>query len=69
MSYKVSQGVTTLVTGNGGIGIAPLNDVSPVSRHLLGGENQQRFEICAAYLQALRETPSAVRCRTASRST
>ncbi|MGV3494392.1 MAG: N-acyl-D-amino-acid deacylase family protein, partial [Ramlibacter sp.] len=62
MSFKVSQGVTTVVTGNCGISAAPLRaDMDlPMPLNLLDAPGAQRFTTFAAYLEALRRTPSAV---------
>ena len=62
MSYKVSQGVTTVITGNCGISIAPLSKEcpTPAPLNLLGGENQELFATFASYLDALRKRPAAV---------
>ncbi len=62
LPFKVSQGVTTVITGNCGISAAPLRaDMDlPMPLSLLGIPAQERFTSFAAYLQALRKTPSAV---------
>lgn len=62
MSFKVSQGVTTVIAGNCGISAAPLRaDLDlPMPLSLLGVGPEGRFASFAAYLDALRRTPSAV---------
>jgi N-acyl-D-amino-acid deacylase len=67
MAPKLSQGVTTVVTGNCGVSLAPLgnrtavpplNLVAADARDLPG----QRFESFAAYLAALEAQPPAINC-------
>lgn len=62
MHCKVSQGVTTVVTGNCGISVAPLRaDMElPMPLALLEAPAQGRFTSFAAYLAALRASPSSV---------
>ena len=62
MTFKVSQGVTTVVTGNCGISAAPLRDGMdlPMPLNLIDAPAQGRFQSFAAYLAALRDTPSSV---------
>lgn len=62
MTYKISQGVTTVVTGNCGISIAPLLESSPLPAplDLLDDTSGRRFPTFRAYLDALRELPSSV---------
>ena len=60
MTPKVSQGVTSVVTGNCGISLAPLvrQDV-PQPLDLLGPAELFRFASFAQWIEALRETPAA----------
>ncbi len=62
MDFKVSQGVTTVVTGNCGISPAPLEadtpTPAPISLAVQGAH--RRFATFAAYLQALRAAPAAL---------
>lgn len=62
MSFKVSQGVTTVVTGNCGISIAPIRAGAPMPAplNLLDAGTQPPFESLRAYLDALRASPAAV---------
>jgi N-acyl-D-amino-acid deacylase len=62
MSFKVSQGVTTVVAGNCGISAAPLREgmALPMPLSLLDAPGAPRFTRFADYLSALRRTPSAV---------
>ena len=62
MPFKVSQGVTTVVAGNCGISAAPLRiDMDlPMPLSLLESPAEGRFTSFAAYLDALRATPSSV---------
>jgi N-acyl-D-amino-acid deacylase len=62
MPFKVSQGVTTVVTGNCGISAAPLRaDMDlPMPLNLIDAPAEGRFTTFAAYLDALRSTPSSV---------
>jgi N-acyl-D-amino-acid deacylase len=62
MPFKVSQGVTTVVAGNCGISAAPLRpDMElPMPLSLIDSPVEGRFQTFAAYLDALRATPSSV---------
>lgn len=62
MSFKVSQGVTTVVAGNCGISAAPLRrDMElPMPLGLLEAPAESRFTRFADYLDALRAQPSSV---------
>lgn len=62
MPFKISQGVTTVVTGNCGISAAPLRDGMdlPMPLNLIDAQAEGRFERFGDYLAALRDTPSAV---------
>ena len=62
MDYKVSQGVTTVVTGNCGISIAPLKGDTPMRAplNLLDSEAHVRFEQFSDYLDALDQAPATV---------
>lgn len=61
MTAKVSQGVTTVVTGNCGISAAPLpaSDGLPMPLSLLGRPDL-RFRTFRAYMDALRDSPLSV---------
>jgi len=61
MAPKVSQGVTTVVTGNCGISLAPLaHRDPPPPLNLLGGREWYRFASTDAYRRALESGPPAV---------
>ncbi|MCC2597226.1 D-aminoacylase [Pusillimonas sp. MFBS29] len=62
MKPKVSQGITTVVTGNCGISLAPaLSDATlPQPLDLLGPKELFRFKTFASWLAQLRATPATV---------
>lgn len=62
LTPKVSQGVTTVVTGNCGVSLAPIVAREPPPQPLsaLGGQEAYRFARFADYLSALREAAPAV---------
>jgi N-acyl-D-aspartate/D-glutamate deacylase len=61
MRPKVSQGITTVVTGNCGISLAPLvRESLPQPLDLLGPASLFRFASFRSWIDALRETPAAV---------
>ncbi len=63
MAPKVTQGVTSVITGNCGISLAPLvTNAPPAPLSLLDpdGRNAFRFESFEDYVQALKARPAAV---------
>lgn len=60
MTAKVSQGVTTVVSGNCGVSLAPLVGDPPPPLNLLGGRDWYRFAHFGDYLDALAAAPAAV---------
>ena len=62
MAPKTSQGVTTVVTGNCGISLAPLVPVRPPPPplDLIGNFDQYKFASFGDYLDALDASPAAV---------
>ncbi|MFC4276427.1 N-acyl-D-amino-acid deacylase family protein [Achromobacter aloeverae] len=61
MTPKVSQGITTVVTGNCGISLAPLvREQVPQPLDLLGPPELFRYARFADWIDALRATPAAV---------
>ena len=61
MTPKVSQGVTTVVTGNCGISIAPLANKAPIPPlNLLGEQKEWNFPDFDSYAEALDKSPAAV---------
>ncbi len=63
MTAKVSQGVTTVVTGNCGISLAPLQHDSPPSPlDLLDSGGSFTFPSFLSYLDAVRASAPAVNC-------
>ena len=62
MTPKISQGVTTVVTGNCGISIAPVSfdDAPPPPMNLLGDQSVYQFETMASYADALRRRRPSV---------
>src|SRR5690606_469180 len=61
MTPKVSQGITTVVTGNCGVSLAPLvRPGVPQPLDLLGPAELFRFATFKQWLDALRDSPAAV---------
>ena len=63
MTPKVSQGVTTVVTGNCGVSLAPLLGVDPPPpMNLLGNQEWYRFNSVKEYRQELETAGAAINC-------
>lgn len=61
MTFKISQGVTTVVTGNCGVSLAPLTNTDPPPPlNLLGDRDWYRFSSVAEYANELKNSPAAV---------
>ena len=62
MTPKASQGVTTVVTGNCGVSLAPMTFAGdpPPPLNLLGDRSWYRFATLADYFAALEDSPPAI---------
>ena len=62
MTCKVSQGVTTVITGNCGVSLAPLvlDDTPPAPLDLLGGQSWYKYDSFDDYLTAMEVAPASV---------
>lgn len=61
MQPKVSQGATTVITGNCGISLAPLGRTKAVPPlNLVADDSAQRYESFKEYFDALEKTPCAM---------
>ncbi len=61
MTPKISQGVTTVITGNCGISLGPLVHASPPSPlDLIDDGNAYHFRTFAEFIEALEAAPAAV---------
>jgi N-acyl-D-amino-acid deacylase len=61
MTPKLSQGVTTVVTGNCGVSLAPLTNREPVPPlNLLGGREWYRYASMRAYMAEVEAAPPAI---------
>ena len=61
MAAKVSQGATTVITGNCGLSLAPLGQTEAIAPiNLIANGPSQRYETFAEYFAALEKNPPAV---------
>ena len=61
MTPKISQGVTTVITGNCGVSLAPYTgNAPPPPMNLLGGGDWYRFPTMREYMAAVTDAPPAL---------